>query len=203
MRPRTMEKSAATMSQSDLAPYLLLVAFLPITTALLCLGARTSPQGTLFGVTVGEGEEAAAWMRRFGQPIRRFYFRANVAYGVIALCLSLLPPALGFPADKAPLVPTTLLTLQTVAWAVIYARSRGRVLRAIQGTDLEPQAAEADRHWKLGGMVYFNPDDPTVNVPKRFGVGITLNMARPISWVIILLPLFFTAFIVGVLHLVT
>lgn len=78
-----------------------------------------------------------------------------------------------------------------------------RVLRAIEGTELAAQAAKADRHWKLAGTIYFNPADPAVNVPKKFGFGATLNMARPISWVIILSPLFFSAFILLVVFLVT
>jgi uncharacterized membrane protein len=42
----------------------------------------------------------------------------------------------------------------------------------------------ADRnpeHWKLF-FLYFNPDDPRLFVPKRTGLGYTINMARPIAW---------------------
>ncbi|MEZ0106084.1 putative membrane protein [Catenulispora sp. EB89] len=35
-----------------------------------------------------------------------------------------------------------------------------------------------DRYWKLG-LLYYNHDDPSVFVPKRFGVGWTINFARP------------------------
>lgn len=41
-----------------------------------------------------------------------------------------------------------------------------------------------DSAWKLG-LVYFNPDDPTVWVEKRFGVGYTLNFARLTSWLLL------------------
>jgi uncharacterized membrane protein len=34
------------------------------------------------------------------------------------------------------------------------------------------------------GVVYFNPDDPTLFVPKRFGIGWTVNMGRPLAWVL-------------------
>jgi uncharacterized membrane protein len=40
-----------------------------------------------------------------------------------------------------------------------------------------------DSYWKLG-IVYFNPDDPSVVVERRFGVGYTLNFARPVTWII-------------------
>ncbi|MGC4378062.1 DUF5808 domain-containing protein [Fictibacillus sp. Mic-4] len=59
---------------------------------------------------------------------------------------------------------------------------------------------EDDRHWKLG-IFYFNPDDPAVWMEKRFGIGWTLNFARPLSWLIlfmilvpaIIIPLFLSS----------
>ena len=35
-----------------------------------------------------------------------------------------------------------------------------------------------DRYW-YGGFFYNNPDDPAVFVPKRFGLGWTLNFGHP------------------------
>ncbi len=58
------------------------------------------------------------------------------------------------------------------------------------GARLAPRAEDEtqimrddDRYWKLG-MIYCNPDDPAVFVPKRFGVGWTNNIARPLTWVL-------------------
>ncbi|MCL2332861.1 MAG: DUF5808 domain-containing protein [Actinomycetia bacterium] len=58
------------------------------------------------------------------------------------------------------------------------------------GARLAPRAEDEarimrddDRYWKLG-MIYCNPDDPAVFVPKRFGVGWTNNVARPLTWVL-------------------
>ena len=45
-----------------------------------------------------------------------------------------------------------------------------------------------DRYWKLG-IFYFNPDDSAVLVEKRFGLGYSLNFARPTAWIILLLIL--------------
>src|SRR5262249_52961286 len=42
--------------------------------------------------------------------------------------------------------------------------------------------------WKLG-IFYFNPDDSAVLVEKRFGLGYSLNFARPTAWIIVLLAL--------------
>ncbi|MCX7710042.1 MAG: DUF5808 domain-containing protein [Clostridia bacterium] len=41
---------------------------------------------------------------------------------------------------------------------------------------------DEDRHWKWG-VFYFNPDDPSIFVEKRFGIGWTNNFANPMSWV--------------------
>lgn len=41
-----------------------------------------------------------------------------------------------------------------------------------------------DRFWK-GGVIYYNPEDPAFLVPRRFGLGWTINMARPASWLFI------------------
>lgn len=35
-----------------------------------------------------------------------------------------------------------------------------------------------DRYWKLGSF-YYNPEDPAVWVEKRFGIGMTMNFAKP------------------------
>jgi uncharacterized membrane protein len=45
-----------------------------------------------------------------------------------------------------------------------------------------------DRYWKLG-VFYFNPDDSAIFVEKRFGLGYSLNFARPTTWFIMALLL--------------
>jgi uncharacterized membrane protein len=50
-----------------------------------------------------------------------------------------------------------------------------------------------DRFWKLG-IFYVNRDDPAVLVNKRFGIGRTLNLGHPLSWVIVLALAAFIAF---------
>lgn len=52
-------------------------------------------------------------------------------------------------------------------------------------------------HWKAG-IFYWNPKDPALLVPKRLGIGYTLNFASKWSWLaliaillVILIPVFF------------
>ena len=44
-----------------------------------------------------------------------------------------------------------------------------------------------DEAWS--GPFYSNPDDPSLFVPKRYGIGYTLNFGNPWSWVVLLLIL--------------
>ncbi|RFF31728.1 DUF5808 domain-containing protein [Wenzhouxiangella sediminis] len=52
-----------------------------------------------------------------------------------------------------------------------------------------------DSAWKLG-LIYFNPADPAMWVEKRFGVGFTLNFARPSAWFLLTAILAATAALV-------
>ena len=82
------------------------------------------------------------------------------------------PPAWGF------WVLLAAITLPTI-WVLV---ASVRVTR--ESTD--------DREgWVIGGLIYANPDDPDVFVPKRAGVGVTINLGRPVGWLVlaaILLP---------------
>ena len=49
-----------------------------------------------------------------------------------------------------------------------------------------PGSAQEGYRW---GLIYMNPDDPRILVPKRIGIGWTLNFGRPISWLILILML--------------
>jgi uncharacterized membrane protein len=49
----------------------------------------------------------------------------------------------------------------------------------------------SDRGWK--GIFYSNPEDPALLVPKRFGIGWTLNFGNPWSWVVLALILLMVA----------
>jgi uncharacterized membrane protein len=53
-------------------------------------------------------------------------------------------------------------------------------LMRTQGTDAYDGTPDA--MWRMGGMVYYNPSDDAVLVPKRLGWGWTLNFGRPAAW---------------------
>ncbi|WP_026908249.1 DUF1648 domain-containing protein [Paucisalibacillus globulus] len=80
-----------------------------------------------------------------------------------------------------PIVFTLILTL----WAIILSFTTGQGgsrVRISAGTNGEAIDRDDDRHWKLG-VIYFNPNDPALFLEKRFGVGWTINLARPLAWI--------------------
>lgn len=90
----------------------------------------------------------------------------------------LLPPQLLLPAVAV----APLLFLGFLLAAVV------RLLRARHTTPAWSGDGTPDAAWK-GGMFYVNPDDPALLVPKRFGIGWTLNFARPGAWLLLVVLL--------------
>ena len=78
-----------------------------------------------------------------------------------------LPPAVQIAAAGA--------VVALLAVAVLAMQSAGA------GESARTAPAEC---WKMG-VFYFNPDDPALFIPKRFGIGYTLNFANPWSWVVL------------------
>lgn len=83
-------------------------------------------------------------------------------------------------------VPLMVVVLVSVAGAVvlsvIYGQAGSRLMGRMDSSDAMP--ADEDKYWKLG-IFYVNPDDSSLFVPDRFGVGWTNNFGRLTSWVIV------------------
>jgi len=65
--------------------------------------------------------------------------------------------------------------------------------RSVASTAREVRGdATPDHAWKVGGLFYFNPNDPAIWVEKRVGLGYTLNIGNAGAWLLIgmmLLPM--------------
>jgi uncharacterized membrane protein len=60
-----------------------------------------------------------------------------------------------------------------------------------------PGATDSDYRW--GGLIYWNAGDARIWVPKRLGLGWTLNFGRPVAWAVLallLIPAFAAAILV-------
>ncbi|MDY3982122.1 DUF1648 domain-containing protein [Paraeggerthella sp. LCP19S3_G8] len=73
------------------------------------------------------------------------------------------------------------LVVGSIVISVVYGQGGARVFARMGGS--EKLLADDDEHWKLG-VFYFNPDDPSLFLPERFGIGWTMNWGRPAVWAI-------------------
>jgi len=96
----------------------------------------------------------------------------SIQIGCLAVAGWLAPGAPGLMVAGA-IVLVVLLLVVLIVFVVRYRR-------AVASWSASPQTSRADapdddRYWR-GGMVYINRNDPAVFVPKRFGVGWTVNL---------------------------
>lgn len=96
------------------------------------------------------------------------------------------------PSGAAMLTVTALPVLATaavLAIAVLPVRAL-RAARAAQADDRRTGHGtglanrDDDRFWR-GGVFYLNSEDSAVFVPKRFGIGWTVNLGRPAGWAVL------------------
>ncbi|GAB3128065.1 DUF1648 domain-containing protein [Glaciibacter psychrotolerans] len=126
---------------------------------------------------------------------------------VLALILSaislhgwLAPEATGWAVAISILTPVLIFALI----GVFVVRQRRVVLQVSvtaagmvpqSGTPTRADSPDDDRYWKAGAF-YLNRDDPALWVPKRFGVGWTVNLGHPAGIAILAIPVLI---VVGVL----
>jgi uncharacterized membrane protein len=75
----------------------------------------------------------------------------------------------------AMVIAHMLATLAVLAWLLW----RSGIMNVAQAPAYD---STPDAMWRGGGLIYFNPTDAAVLVPKRYGFGWTLNFARPAAW---------------------
>jgi uncharacterized membrane protein len=64
-------------------------------------------------------------------------------------------------------------------------RSRTKTSTSADRGHTEAVFRDDDRYW-YGGVFYHNPDDPALFVPKRFGLGWTMNFGHPRAKLVLL-----------------
>ena len=97
------------------------------------------------------------------------------------------------------MVAALVLCVGAMAVSLVYGQAGSRVFKRMQTSDR--LLVDDDRYWKFG-VFYFNPDDASLFLPERFGVGWTLNWARPAVWAIVAGGFVLTAaFVMGVMAL--
>ena len=80
------------------------------------------------------------------------------------------------------IVATLVFVGAMIAFSVVYGQSGSRLVKRLEENG--GIIADNDEHWKAG-IFYWNKGDASLILPKRFGVGWTMNWARPAAWVIV------------------
>lgn len=75
-----------------------------------------------------------------------------------------------------------IVVVGAIAISVVYGQAGSRLFSRMQ--DQDTLLCDDDRYWKLG-IFYVKPDDPSLFLPQRFGVGWTCNLGRKGTWLII------------------
>ncbi|WP_315794840.1 DUF1648 domain-containing protein [Paenibacillus sp. BIC5C1] len=80
-----------------------------------------------------------------------------------------------------------VLIVLGAVWLSLTGRQGGGKIRNHQEERerSKEQPVNDDDYWKLG-FIYFNANDPSFTVEKRYGIGWTINFAHPLSWVLLL-----------------
>lgn len=125
---------------------------------------------------------------------RRRWSVFTIIMGIgLVLLFMLTQLSLMYPINKqalmaAPLVFTVATLVGTIVLSVTTGQGGSRVKAVGKGEKGKVINRDDDRYWKLG-IFYFNPNDPSIFLEKRFGIGWTNNWAHPLSWVFILVVL--------------
>jgi uncharacterized membrane protein len=165
------------------APKTPLVVFGP-----LVIGAVVAAILTLFSVLVTRAALRAAP----GDDPAEGPALAAARRGVVAAMLSELSAVVAFGISAIEITGWTLpdtaagtrvalivmIALVAVVIGAAVRRSRRIAPRGAAHPRGGAEAPDDDRHWK-GGIVYVNRDDPSLFVPKRFGLGLTINLGHP------------------------
>ncbi len=105
--------------------------------------------------------------------------------GILGVLMMLLMTDLVSPLPVIVLIVVVALvfTVAAIVISVVYGQSGSRLARRMSEANGMP--VDGDAHWKCG-IFYCNKDDASLFLPKRFGVGWTLNWARPAVWVVVI-----------------
>jgi uncharacterized membrane protein len=105
-----------------------------------------------------------------------------------SLQLSILHPEMGNALwVMGGVVGFLVLVLGAVA---VYAFKVIKSGSGVEELPADPDIIDADddQRWKAG-VFYFNKEDASIMVEKRFGIGWTVNFGNPKSWLFLMLPI--------------
>lgn len=147
------------------------------------------------GIKISASNKSGSKTRQLLMRKYNSWFLAIISL-VITVLLSFLQLSIIYPGIFAEtlmlLFPLAFLAVVLIG-TLVYAIKVGKLnvqLEALTKADVTKEVSDfdSDYHWK-GGLFYFNKNDPSLFVEKRFGIGWSINFAQPLGYAIIFGPL--------------
>jgi len=167
----------------------LTVLFLPITQFVLTiifLAVNIVINQAKQQVSATNPEESLQRNIIFRRRWSMFLFATSIA---LTLMFTIAQISLVYQMDSKILMAVFFVTIAGIlGGSLILSISTGQGGSRIKLASSPQQTVidrDDDEHWKLG-IFYFNKDDPTLFIEKRFGIGWSINFARPTAWIFIL-----------------
>lgn len=127
----------------------------------------------------------------FAHRMSIFLLALEFFIAIIFSFVGLLPFAVN-PGIMPIVIAAVVFLAALMFFTAWLAKGQVQTASRTPSSDGAASGGDSGQYWKMG-MFYFNRDDAALFVEKRFGVGYTLNFARPAAWlfmaVIVLLPL--------------
>lgn len=130
-------------------------------------------------------DQSVAQHRRMVGAMQRTLLLLTAGVALTFLGVSALVWGL-FPAVGPTLALLTIVPILGIVGAVLLiVRATPSQATAPHGNSGGYVNRDDDAYWR-GGMFYTNRDDPALFVPKRFGIGWTINFAHPAAWLLLI-----------------
>lgn len=118
-----------------------------------------------------------------------FSFMMSILITLLFSFLQLTTIHVGLMNDTVMFIAPLLFTLIVLVACIVYAVKVGNAGQQAGGLPTEGITdVDEDDYWK-GGIFYFNKNDPSIFVEKRFGIGWTINFANPIAYLALFGPI--------------
>jgi uncharacterized membrane protein len=119
-------------------------------------------------------------MRRFAVVMAIILTVLNLMMGLIQMIMMGYLQTSGLLMALIIVLPIIIMIIALIIFFVTTGMTGDKIKVVIAEPEREVVKVNDDQHWK-GGMIYYNKNDSSIFVPKRFGGGFTLNFANPIS----------------------
>ncbi|RAP74428.1 DUF5808 domain-containing protein [Paenibacillus montanisoli] len=77
--------------------------------------------------------------------------------------------------------PRELIMAVTITLFIFIIAATAALVLIVKRLGLSQEGDNGEGRWLAGG-IYYNPQDPAVFVPKKYGIGWTINFGRPAGW---------------------